>query len=93
MYKRQVATLALWGLLRARLPDTAILVLAEGNIRYRKPVDGDIVACCAIDRRDLEDFLQRLHKRGRARIDAKVEITGEQDTAAEYQGTMFAYFE
>lgn len=88
-----VATLALWGLIRARLPDNAILVLAEGNIRYRKPVVGDIRASCEIDVTDMEDFLQRLHSRGRARLDARVEIAGPQDIAAEYQGTMYAYFE
>lgn len=88
-----IATLALWGLIRARLPENTTLVLAEANIRYRKPVVGDIFAHCAIDTGDMEGFLQRLQKRGRARIAAKVEIAGEQDVAAEYQGTMYAYFE
>lgn len=88
-----VATLALWGLIRARLPDNATLVLAEAKIRYRKPVVGDLLAHCEIDTVDMEGFLQRLHKRGRARLDAKVEIACETDTAVEYQGTMYAYFE
>lgn len=88
-----VATLALWGLIRARLPENATLVLAEGHIRYRKPVVGDITAHCEIDTAAMERFLERLNKRGRARLDAMVEIAGEQETAAQYQGTMYAYFE
>lgn len=88
-----VATLALWGLIRARLPEAATLVLAEGNIRYRKPVVGDIVASCTIDAVEMEQFLQRLNKRGRARLNARVEVAGKQALAAEYLGTMYAQLE
>lgn len=85
-----VATLALWGLARARLPGSAALVLAEGNIRYRKPVWGDIIARCEIDETQLSRFLESLQKRGRARLNARVEIRGGQETAAAYEGTLFA---
>jgi thioesterase domain-containing protein len=85
-----VATLALWGLIRARLPERSTLVLAEGKIRYRKPVHGDIVASCKIDATEMDRFLQRLQNRRSARLNARVELSGDQENAAEYQGTMFA---
>jgi thioesterase domain-containing protein len=85
-----ITTLALWGLVHARLPEAASLVLAEGSIRYRKPVLGDIVAQCAIPGEAMDDFLTRLQARGRAVLNASVQVAGQDGIAAEYHGTVHA---
>lgn len=85
-----VCTLAMWGLVNSRLPDDASLVLAEGSIRYRRPVVGDIVANCVVPVETIDGFLQRLQQQGRARLDATVEVPGADGTAAEYRGTVHA---
>jgi len=50
-----VCTLAAWGLITSRLPEDASLVMAEGKIRYRKPVVGDLLASCEVLSSELED--------------------------------------
>ncbi len=88
-----IATLALWGLVHARLPGNAALVLAEGKIKYRKPVVGEIVARCAVAPAEMAAFLERLHQRGRAVLVATVELPGANGIAAEYRGTVHARLE
>lgn len=85
-----VCTLALWGLVTARLPEGASLVLAEGSIRYRQPVIGDIEANCTIDQALMDDFLTNLQQRGRAHLSAGVEVPGIEGPAAEYSGKVYA---
>lgn len=85
-----ICTLALWGLVTARLPEDTNLVLAEGNIRYRQPVMGDIDARCTITQDQMDSFLSVLHKRGRSRLDARVEVPGIEGPAVEFNGTLFA---
>jgi thioesterase domain-containing protein len=85
-----IATLALWGLVYARLPDGATLVLSEGNIRYLQPVIGEIVADCSIPKERLDHFLLQLHQRGRARLDATVQIPGLEGPAVEFSGKVHA---
>jgi len=85
-----VCTLALWGLVSSRLPAGAALVLQEAGIRYRRPVVGDIVAGCTIAADTMERFLEALRQRGRARLDAVVEVAGSDGAAAEYRGTVYA---
>jgi thioesterase domain-containing protein len=86
-----VSTLALWGLAHARLPDGTSLVLAEGSIRFRQPVAGDIVARCEIPPPEMDAFLARLQKRGRAIVVATVQVLSAEGIAAEYQGTVHAW--
>jgi thioesterase domain-containing protein len=85
-----ICTLALWGLVTSRLPEGAHLVLAEGNIRYRQPVVGDIYARCRIAEEQLEGFLAKLHQRGQSRLEAGVLVPGLEGAAAEYRGTVYA---
>jgi thioesterase domain-containing protein len=85
-----ISTLALWGLVHANLPENAALVLADGSIRYHQPVVGEIVARCEIPAVKMNDFLTRLRERGRAILDATVEVPGAAGLAAEYQGTVHA---
>jgi len=85
-----VCTLALWGLVNARLPEDAELVLAEGAIRYRRPVVGDIVAHCSLPPQQLQAFLQSLAEQGRARLQGTVEVPGTDGPAAQYSATVHA---
>jgi thioesterase domain-containing protein len=85
-----ICTLALWGLVTARLPEGATLVMVEGNIRYRQPVVGGIDAHCTIEQDRMERFLSALLARGRSTLDANVEVPGIEGPAAEFNGTVFA---
>jgi thioesterase domain-containing protein len=85
-----IATLALWGLVNANLPEGASLVLAEGNIRYRQPIEGEIEASCSISHDEMSVFLKHLKKKGRARLQATVTVPGTSEVAAEYSGIVFA---
>ena len=80
-------TLALWGLAHSRLPDTAELVIAEGNIRYRKPVVGEIIAECQIDADAVRGFLDSLRRKGKSRLRGVARVSGD---AVEFNGLLFA---
>ncbi|MEW8321818.1 MAG: YiiD C-terminal domain-containing protein [Candidatus Thiodiazotropha taylori] len=54
-----IAALSAWGLVQSRLPEGAELVMARGEIDYRQPVIGDIVAHCNIDRETFDRFSRR----------------------------------
>ena len=69
-----ICTLAAWGLTHSRLPASAALVLAEGNIRYLRPVSGAIVARCECTEQAIDVFLNTLQRDGRARIDLQVTV-------------------
>jgi thioesterase domain-containing protein len=85
-----VATLAAWGLVQSRLPENAELVMTSGEIVYRKPVLGEIIADCHIDQHQFKDFLTKLQRKGKARLDAVSLIPYEQGTAVEFRGVLFA---
>lgn len=85
-----ICTLALWGLVHARLPDGATLVLAEGHINYRKPVQGEIVANCDIATDEMDGFLARLQERGKAVLNASVQVPNADGVAAEFEGRVHA---
>ncbi len=88
-----ICTLALWGLVTSRLPEQADLVLAEGTIRYRKPVSGDIIARCEIAPKQMDHFLNAVQSRGRARLTAEVKVPLQQGPAVEFSGTVYASLE
>ena len=85
-----VATLAVWGLVNSRLPDNASLVMAEGNIRYVKPVVGDIVARCEIDAAEMQAFLAAVKNKGKGRLVAIARVAGDDQPAAEFTGHVYA---
>ncbi len=85
-----IATLAAWGLVQSRLPEGAELVMARGEIEYRKPVIGDIFAHCNIDRKTFDSFLDNLQLKGRARLTARSIIESEGGVAAEFNGLLHA---
>lgn len=86
-----VCTLALWGLVNSRLPSDASLVMAEGSIRYRRPVVGDIVAHCQISPPALENFLDSVRSAGKGRLQASVNVAGHDGKeAVEFTATVYA---
>jgi thioesterase domain-containing protein len=85
-----ICTLALWGLVTSQLPEDTTLVLAKGHIRYHQPVVGEIEAHCTIAQDRMEAFLSELHKQGRSRLDAIVELPGIEGPAVEFKGTVYA---
>lgn len=85
-----IATLAAWGLVQSRLPDAADLVIARGEIDYRKPVVGDIVADCVIDIDQFDEFLTRLQHKGKARLNAISTISSNDRICSEFRGVLFA---
>lgn len=65
------AALAGWGLVHLELQAAGIdgaIVIAEGAIRYRRPVTGDLVARCAISAQALAGGLEALRAEGRTRF-------------------------
>lgn len=88
-----ICTLALWGLVNSRLPPEASLVMTEGSIRYRKPVTGAIVSHCQIASAEMQDFLESLDSKGRARLYAEVFIDDEKGHAVEFAATVYARIE
>ena len=87
-----VCTLALWGLVTARLPSHAALVLAEGQIQYRQPVLGDIVAHCEIIEQQMDGFLSDLQAQGKVRLNATVVVPSAEGVAAQYTATVYANY-
>jgi thioesterase domain-containing protein len=85
-----IATLSAWGLVQSRLPECAELVMARGEIDYRKPVIGDIVAHCKIDNETFDNFLNNLQQKGRARLKALSVIESGGAVAAEFSGLLYA---
>jgi thioesterase domain-containing protein len=85
-----IATLAAWGLVRSRLPDGADLVMAEGSIRYRKPVTGDLIAECRIDAPTFETFLSTLQTKGKALLDAHCNLPCQSGIGAQFEARLHA---
>ncbi len=85
-----IATLAAWGLVRSRLPDGADLVMAEGTIRYLKPIVGELYADCQIEIGTFNNFLSLLATRGKALIEAAVEMPGQSGPGAHVEAKLHA---
>ncbi len=85
-----VCTLAAWGLVTSHLPEQASLVMAEGTIRYRKPVVGDILANCEVSSSEMDSFLNSVNQRGKARLVATVSVPCNGEIAAKFTGTLYA---
>lgn len=85
-----ICTLAAWGLVTSRLPEDVSLVMAEGKIRYRKPVVGDLLAGCEVSSSELNSFLNSLNRRGKARLVVTVSVPCNGETAAEFTATLYA---
>ena len=88
-----ITTLSLWAMVTSRLPEKATLVMAKAEIQYNKPVVGDIVACCEIDRETMDAFLKNLETDGRARLEAEVHVPSRQEPAAVFKGVVYSRIE
>ncbi|MGB1111347.1 MAG: YiiD C-terminal domain-containing protein [Gammaproteobacteria bacterium] len=85
-----LGALTAWGMLQSRLPDGAVLVMMEGNIRYRRPVTGALLAACALDSTETEVFLSKLDEERKARMTVHVLIGDPTKPAATFTGLMHA---
>lgn len=87
-------TLACWGYLWLQLEGEGGLhiVVNEANLRYLKPVTGELHAHCrAPAPKVLETFLAALRRRGKARVELTAEVRQREALAAEYRGSFVAY--
>jgi thioesterase domain-containing protein len=66
----------------------AALVVAEASIRYRAPIRETIRCRCVLDSNQTEGFVTQLSTKGKARMDARVEIGRE--PAAVLQASLYA---
>ena len=89
-----VATLAGWSLLTSLLDNeslTADVVMASANIRYRRPLRGPLQAHCHFpDAVTVENFLDQLRKRGKARMELEIEMKDEAELYAVLNGRFAA---
>ena len=87
-----VATLAGYALLWLELRDrTAHVVIRRSSIEYRRPVHGDLEAICqAPAEAALAAFRADFARKGKARLDLRVEISHAGEIAALYEGTFVA---
>lgn len=74
-----VATLTAWALVYSILHEeglaaTTTLVLGEGHIRYRKPIDTDLCCQAHIEQTEQQTFLVQRSKKGRSRLTVDVNI-------------------
>jgi thioesterase domain-containing protein len=85
-----VAVLSGWGLLYLRLRDLAIsahVVIHETQVRYLRPVTGELVATARLaPGESLERAVKLFRRRGRARIGLDVQITQEGAAAVAFHG-------
>lgn len=79
------ATLCAWALIHSRLPADTMLVLANAEVKYRKPVLGDLYASAEVDEKDFADLLQRLEERGKANLEVDVFIPNADAPALVYK--------
>ncbi|GJM08130.1 MAG: thioesterase [Lysobacteraceae bacterium] len=87
-----VATLAGWGLVWANLNDEDgyDIMIRDTQLRYRRPVYGQIEANASIEADAWRDFMDKLSARGRARIEIGITIAGEDGPAMDMVGTYVA---
>ncbi len=89
-------TLAAWGVVwiacaRAKVP--CDIVIHKGNITYNKPVQVDLHAVCPIPpRAQMQKFIKRLKKKGRARIGLRSELVAEGDIMTLFECQYAAFF-
>jgi thioesterase domain-containing protein len=87
-----MATLAGYGFLWLELHDPgAHVVIKESAIRFRRPVHGDIRAVCRKPEAGmLREFKENFARKGKGRIELKVEIVEDDTAAVEFRGTFVA---
>lgn len=73
-----VATIAGWSLVNSVALTHGLegsVVLAKAEIKYKKPINGDIVARCAIDNEEtIKTFISSFQRKKRARLNLVIEV-------------------
>jgi len=85
-----VAVLSGWGLLYLLLKERGLqghIVIHESQVKYHRPVEGDIVAIAMLDEPAiLERFVKIYRRNGKARIHLDAEVQFEGELAVEFHG-------
>ena len=85
-----IATLAGWSLITNYLEECnlpGVVVLASADIKYKRPITGDINARCQLPKgNDIEDFKNRLLKKGRAKLKICVSVIEDDQIKAQFEG-------
>ena len=83
-----ILTLAAWGVVWiacARENLACDIVIHKGEITYHKPVTVDLQAVCKLPAKaEMEDFMARFNKKGRARLGLRSELLVEGDIMTEF---------
>lgn len=83
------ATLAGWSLVHHWLSCQSIsgaVVLAQANIRYSKPISGDIIAHCTLPQEDeMTMFIERLTLKKRARLMLMINVIEDEKNKAQLE--------
>jgi|SRR5690625_2353655 len=88
-----LASITGWAFLHqllAREELSAELVLADGHIRYRRPVTHDLRAQLQLSTAEQQAFLQQLQQSKRARIQLAISLPDQEQIAATFQGLYIA---
>lgn len=84
-----VAALSGWGLVHLELGAAGIpgsIVIAEGRINYRRPVQENIVARCSSDETEVERVMEALRTDGRVRWPLTASISAAGREAVRFEG-------
>ena len=96
MFGGSLATLALmaaWSVLHLRLEQLsteAQLVVRRSEVEYMRPVSGAAKAVARLDGAEWNGFVQRLERRGKARINLLAEVLFDEGVAARLKGEFVA---
>ncbi|GGO79768.1 thioesterase [Marinobacterium nitratireducens] len=89
-----LATICGWSLITLLLREQGLecdLVIADSQLDYRAPVDGDFCACTELpDSQAVDAFFKRLHDRGRAPLPLCIEVRQGGRVAMRMQGRYVA---
>lgn len=85
-----LAVLSGWGLLYLQLKEQGLqghIVIHESQVKYLKPVQGDIIAMAILDEPAIMDrFVKAYRRSGKARIKLHAEVQFEGELAVEFLG-------
>lgn len=85
------ATLAGWSLVTNFLKSNQLsgsVVLAKGEIKYLKPINGDIIAKAEFEKEEgTAKLLHQLNNKGKAKITLTINVVEEEVTKAQLVGT------
>lgn len=84
-----ICTLAAWGLTYSQIPQGTSLVMARAEIKYLRPVNGDIIAECEVTQNQLSTFLEELDQKSKARFELVVTVESNQKIAVKFNAQLY----